>query len=777
MSKKKKDPSLLNPFFELNVLLPGKIRDEINILVIGETGVGKSTWINGIANYMSFNTFKDALNTKKPICLIPMNFSLYTGDEYRKVNVNVEANVGSGKGNSEDCSGSGQSCTQKPKVYRFETKSKVFNFIDTPGIGDTRGMEQDQENVRMIMSCLSKWDRIHLICILLKPNESRLRLSLRYCLEELLVNLHKNSVPNMAFVFTNSCNTLYRPGDTMTVLSKLFEDVKVANQSLVKLTDDNVFCMDNEAIRMMFAHSHGVEFQKQQIKTFSKSWNHTLKESFRLFQFGAGANPHSVAETTATWHVRNMLFELAKILVEMKDGITQLQKVKDEKTKELSLRKLELSKRQSECVRDVVHLRKVSLPYPNVVCNSHKCIETHRNPETNQPETVFKQVCCRACDVPDVTPLLSPAWNLRNCVVFRNTGNCNVCGCSWQCHMQIRFSQMKSIGSVIDKQKWDHIEAQKSQIAFHQVDGVPLNEIKLQQSQYDIILKLSGPYCKFLKKYSVIYINTAFEEYISVSIEELEKSIRPGENRSVIISLKKLLVAYQQMKCLFAIQSTSSQNITQENCQETISKLRRHPFICSRLQNSEHDQRGFEIEHEIVMYSPKMPHNSADNSSEKLPSSETLLKYGQTESELCPNGLSKTVLKAGSYEQSLAAPPNSVQVQMNSLHNPIPPNFKLPCAVFEDAIKGITKAENRQSGVNLYISNLDPWIKNKDLKKLFDKFGEIISVKVIYGSGKRFGFVCFKRSEDAMAAISEMNGKMVNSNRLHVSIATKSRQN
>ncbi|KAL1765792.1 Polyadenylate-binding 4 [Sigmodon hispidus] len=63
---------------------------------------------------------------------------------------------------------------------------------------------------------------------------------------------------------------------------------------------------------------------------------------------------------------------------------------------------------------------------------------------------------------------------------------------------------------------------------------------------------------------------------------------------------------------------------------------------------------------------------------------------------------------------------------------------------------------------NVYIKNFGEEVDYDNLKELFSQFGETLSVKVMRdpsGKSKGFGFVSYKKREDANKAVEEMNGK------------------
>lgn len=141
----------------------------------------------------------------------------------------------------------GQSATQCPREYVIDVGTTKYHLIDTPGIGDCRGIEQDKKNFDSILSFLTPYDKIHAVVMLLKPNDARLTVAFRFCVVELFTHLHKSLVKNIIFAFTNSRGTFYKPGDTLPALKKLLASKKID----ITLSPSTYVCFDNEAFRYL----------------------------------------------------------------------------------------------------------------------------------------------------------------------------------------------------------------------------------------------------------------------------------------------------------------------------------------------------------------------------------------------------------------------------------------------------------------------------------------------------------------------------------------------
>ncbi len=81
-------------------------------------------------------------------------------------------------------------------------------------------------------------------------------------------------------------------------------------------------------------------------------------------------------------------------------------------------------------------------------------------------------------------------------------------------------------------------------------------------------------------------------------------------------------------------------------------------------------------------------------------------------------------------------------------------------------------SENTPGAVNIYIGNLSYDINEGELNKLFEEFGEIISVSIARdkynGKSRGFGFVKMTVREEAMNAINSLNGKEIKGRKINV---------
>jgi len=83
--------------------------------------------------------------------------------------------------------------------------------------------------------------------------------------------------------------------------------------------------------------------------------------------------------------------------------------------------------------------------------------------------------------------------------------------------------------------------------------------------------------------------------------------------------------------------------------------------------------------------------------------------------------------------------------------------------------------------MNIYVGNLDFKVKETDLQKIFEAFGEVESVSIITdkysGRSKGFGFVTMNDQASALKAIQELNGKPQGERNIIVSEAKPKKNN
>lgn len=159
---------------------------ELNILILGETGVGKSTWINSIVNYITYPTLDEAINCPDLDWLITSSFRVVTREvgSLKLVQKEVVVRHEEEEADKFENTAVGESATQYARPYVVSPDGRtLIRFIDTPGIGDTRGEDQDKLNFENILQTINRYEQLHGIVILLKPNSARLTVMFRFVVQ------------------------------------------------------------------------------------------------------------------------------------------------------------------------------------------------------------------------------------------------------------------------------------------------------------------------------------------------------------------------------------------------------------------------------------------------------------------------------------------------------------------------------------------------------------------------------------------------------------------
>ncbi|KAH9209981.1 hypothetical protein DL95DRAFT_413403 [Leptodontidium sp. 2 PMI_412] len=445
--------------------------DELNILILGETGVGKSTFINA-------------------------SFSTQLTDKESGEIVQKQIKVGSDQ--NENDGSSGESATQHTQVHTFVVGDTTVRLIDTPGISDTRGAEQDQKNMVGILAALRNYDKLSGILILLKPNNARLNVMFKFCVQELLTHLHRSAANNMVFGFTNMRGSNYTPGDTLN-------------------------CFDSESFRYLAAYSQGVKIGD--LDDYNKSWKRSMHESQRLLRHFQSLIPHQTRNTLSLNETRHLIAQLTRPMADIAQSIKSSIAINERNKRELQQKK----DWEADTRRSKLHVQKVvpeahKIDQPRTVCGHVDCVEYRADGvdyNGKNLQTIYKSVCHNPCHLRNVPVNSFGNEQLQKCTVFNNPKHeCTKCSHPYLEHRHILCEVQWETVTMIDKDIDDKLLAsvatmEKKKAVIHAMEKT----IEEFQVEHDAIQNAAVTFSLFLKEHSITPYNDA-------TIEEIQTATR-----------------------------------------------------------------------------------------------------------------------------------------------------------------------------------------------------------------------------------------------------------
>lgn len=184
------------------------------MMLIGETGCGKTSFLNYLCNAEFIQSYGYSKGSEK----------------FRSFNNIMLENAKAKKMESK---------TDAATAYSAKVCDRKVSIIDTPGFGDSRGLEQDKENAKKIVVALTSEEHINCICLVINGRLSRMTATLKYVLTEVTAILPRKILDNIIVVFTNCTDIL-----DLTFDPRLLEEFFGK-----KFEDDRILCIENPYCR------------------------------------------------------------------------------------------------------------------------------------------------------------------------------------------------------------------------------------------------------------------------------------------------------------------------------------------------------------------------------------------------------------------------------------------------------------------------------------------------------------------------------------------------
>ena len=314
-------------------------------LVLGQTGSGKSTLLNMICNYFRGGTLQ---NLK---ILIPTKFYLKPTE---KDSVSSEADV----------KNISVAQTQVCNAYNFThpQTGKIFQFIDSPGLADTRGAKQDDVNINNILKFCEGLSYLDCIIIVVNGAQARFDVSMRTVCQRFAGNLPTKVLESVVVAFT-----------MCTTTTKIFDETLIETNLLgganLKLKPENIFYFQNTTFSF-----DPKKWTDKVIKTeLEPYWETSMEMINNLCIHIAKSNPIATDEFALMRDTRDMLKgQMAEVLAQINKLDQVRQKIDIAKSIQARLQD-EAGKYQEILNTEKVRYDEtVDTPYHNTNCALHK---------------------------------------------------------------------------------------------------------------------------------------------------------------------------------------------------------------------------------------------------------------------------------------------------------------------------------------------------------------------------------------------------------------------
>jgi len=394
----------------------------INIVLLGETGIGKTTLINAFGNYIVYNSYNDVINSKESVSLVNTRFSYQPKYEDQEMGITI--------GNPREDRKTFFSDTKDCMSYLFrfieDGVEYQIRLIDTPGLFHVEKFDEvdecDDTFIKMTIDQLSMRRFVDAYLLLLSPTNARYTERFRYCVERMMAELDNKAEPNLVFGYTKCFPNFETAPETKMILKEIGFQV------------DNKpdFFFENTPTRVLAVLQNG-HIPIEQQSYLEIQWDESLQQYAKLISTVIGLPSH-VFEVTIQ-KVRQKIEAMLPFLLECTLAA------------EFTLNEIRVATKNKK--RDYLEKKALwkRLDSRRVVCTNNQCSELEVTNEGGCKifKMKYKSICCGSCifrlGIWEHTTNLNFLFLCKSMEfeVLRKQYVCQVCSHPTSEHMQISY--------------------------------------------------------------------------------------------------------------------------------------------------------------------------------------------------------------------------------------------------------------------------------------------------------------------------------------------------
>lgn len=478
------------------------------VLMVGATGAGKSTLVNGMVNYL-YGVKKD--------------------DPFRLQLIPKESN---------ESQAHSQTSNVTQYILHWQPGSRVpytMVFIDTPGFADTRGIMQDNYLIQQLRLFFNKAiDHIDAVGFVVQSSLPRLTETQKYIFDGILSLFGKDIEKNIFLMLT------FTDGSLPPVLSAVHE---------FGIQYVDYFKFNNSVFTMGSDKEKQVELTENAIKINGMFWDMAYTAYQDFFNKLRMTKAKSLMMTREVLEGRQRLEESIDVLsLRINDGVNQLVIMREELPFIIEYEAEKNANKDYIKTIDVPKTRRVEFDDGHFVTNCAKCSQTCHND------------CKYAKDS-----------DKMRCNAMGADGNCTVCKnrCYWNVHFHKNYYYEEYIAQediTIADMKRKYLEANsKLSLKDNLLLGISKEYDKVQKDVLEAVEMIR----KCLERLSIIAMRPdplSTVEYIDMLIKATKRDKQPGWQQR----LDQLDNAYQRAKLIKEMQDKGKEYDPFADLQEQI---------------------------------------------------------------------------------------------------------------------------------------------------------------------------------------------------------------